>query len=32
MAVRINSLETFDVRFPTSLTRDGSDAMNEDPD
>jgi L-fuconate dehydratase len=25
-------VETFDVRFPTSRTLDGSDAMNEDPD
>src|SRR4051794_33779771 len=29
---RIASLETFDVRFPTSRELDGSDAMNEDPD
>lgn len=28
----ITSLETFDVRFPTSLELDGSDAMNPDPD
>jgi L-fuconate dehydratase len=28
----ITSLETFDVRFPTSRTLDGSDAMNPDPD
>src|SRR5215510_14916344 len=28
----ITSLETFDVRFPTSLDLDGSDAMNSDPD
>jgi L-fuconate dehydratase len=26
------ALETADVRFPTSLTLDGSDAMNPDPD
>jgi L-alanine-DL-glutamate epimerase-like enolase superfamily enzyme len=29
---RINSVEVIDVRFPTSLTRDGSDAMNKDGD
>lgn len=29
---RIVALETTDVRFPTSLTLDGSDAMNADPD
>ena len=29
---RITALETADVRFPTSLTLDGSDAMNPDPD
>jgi L-fuconate dehydratase len=29
---RITSLETADVRFPTSLSLDGSDAMNPDPD
>lgn len=28
----ITSIETSDVRFPTSLTLDGSDAMNPDPD
>jgi L-fuconate dehydratase len=28
----ITSVETFDVRFPTSRDLDGSDAMNEDPD
>ena len=28
----IRSLETFDVRFPTSRQLDGSDAMNPDPD
>jgi L-fuconate dehydratase len=28
----ITSLETFDVRFPTSQHLDGSDAMNPDPD
>lgn len=29
---RITALETHDVRFPTSLSLDGSDAMNPDPD
>jgi L-fuconate dehydratase len=29
---RITALETADVRFPTSTTLDGSDAMNPDPD
>jgi L-fuconate dehydratase len=29
---RITALETADVRFPTSLSLDGSDAMNTDPD
>jgi L-fuconate dehydratase len=29
---RIIAMETDDVRFPTSLTLDGSDAMNHDPD
>jgi L-fuconate dehydratase len=29
---RITSVEVVDVRFPTSLTRDGSDAMNKDGD
>ncbi|BCW64840.1 L-fuconate dehydratase [Arthrobacter sp. StoSoilB22] len=28
----ITAVETFDVRFPTSLELDGSDAMNPDPD
>src|SRR6187397_801783 len=28
----ITSVETFDVRFPTSELLDGSDAMNPDPD
>ncbi|MEU1971565.1 enolase C-terminal domain-like protein [Microbacterium sp. NPDC019599] len=28
----ITELETFDIRFPTSLSLDGSDAMNPDPD
>lgn len=30
--MKIRSVETFDVRFPTSLSLDGSDAMNPDPD
>ena len=29
---RFTALETEDVRFPTSLSLDGSDAMNPDPD
>jgi L-fuconate dehydratase len=29
---QITALETYDIRFPTSLTLDGSDAMNPDPD
>ncbi|MFZ5851999.1 MAG: L-fuconate dehydratase [Actinomycetota bacterium] len=29
---RITALEVVDVRFPTSLSRAGSDAMNPDPD
>ena len=29
---RIVALETDDIRFPTSLSLDGSDAMNPDPD
>lgn len=29
---RITGLETHDLRFPTSLSLDGSDAMNPDPD
>jgi L-fuconate dehydratase len=28
----ITALETYDIRFPTSRERDGSDAMNPDPD
>ena len=31
-AVRVVALEVFDVRFPTSRSLDGSDAMNADPD
>ncbi|MCS3843134.1 L-fuconate dehydratase [Microbacterium sp. AK031] len=29
---RVVALETTDIRFPTSLSLDGSDAMNPDPD
>jgi L-fuconate dehydratase len=29
---RITSLEALDIRFPTSVALDGSDAMNPDPD
>ena len=29
---RVVALDCYDVRFPTSLTHDGSDAMNPDPD
>ena len=29
---KITGLETHDLRFPTSLSLDGSDAMNPDPD
>jgi hypothetical protein len=29
---RIVALDCYDVRFPTSLEHDGSDAMNLDPD
>lgn len=29
---RITNLKTFDLRFPTSQSLDGSDAMNPDPD
>lgn len=32
MTELISSIETFDVRFPTSKERDGSDAMNPFPD
>ncbi len=28
----ITAVDTFDIRFPTSLSLDGSDAMNPDPD
>jgi L-fuconate dehydratase len=30
--VRIAALDCYDVRFPTSIEHDGSDAMNPDPD
>jgi L-fuconate dehydratase len=30
--MKIQSLETFDLRFPTSRTQDGTDAMHTDPD
>ena len=32
MNARFTSVETYDVRFPTSREHDGSDAMNPDPD
>lgn len=32
MGVRITRAATYDVRFPTSTSRAGSDAMNQDPD
>ncbi|XP_064624356.1 mitochondrial enolase superfamily member 1-like [Lineus longissimus] len=32
MAVKILSLDVKDIRFPTSLQNDGSDAMHTDPD
>jgi L-fuconate dehydratase len=31
-SARIVALDCFDVRFPTSIEHDGSDAMNPDPD
>jgi L-fuconate dehydratase len=31
-AARITALDCLDIRFPTSATLDGSDAMNPDPD
>ena len=31
-AITITGIETIDVRFPTSRSLDGSDAMNADPD
>jgi len=30
--ITITAIETHDIRFPTSRTLDGSDAMNPDPD
>ena len=30
--LKITGVKVFDVRFPTSLTQDGSDAMNKDGD
>jgi len=30
--IKITAVETLDIRFPTSLELDGSDAMNPDPD
>ncbi|SDT08207.1 L-fuconate dehydratase [Streptomyces sp. TLI_053] len=32
MNARITAVDTFDIRFPTSRSLDGSDAMNPDPD
>jgi L-fuconate dehydratase len=32
MPTTITAVDTYDVRFPTSRERDGSDAMNPDPD
>lgn len=32
MSEKIIAMDTYDVRFPTSLHLDGSDAMNRDPD
>src|SRR5919202_1537122 len=32
MAIKITSIEALDIRFPTSRSLDGSDAMNADPD
>ena len=32
MAITIIGAEARDIRFPTSRTLDGSDAMNPDPD
>jgi L-fuconate dehydratase len=31
-SIRIRDLETIDIRFPTSRTQDGTDAMHRDPD
>jgi len=30
--IQITGVRTYDLRFPTSQTLDGSDAMNPDPD
>ena len=30
--MKITALETLDLRFPTSRTQDGADAMHTDPD
>ncbi len=30
--MKIHAVDTYDIRFPTSLSLDGSDAMNPDPD
>lgn len=32
MGRRITAAEAFDIRFPTSLQLDGSDAVHTDPD
>ncbi len=32
MSIRITHLSVRDIRFPTSLSLDGSDAMNSAPD
>src|SRR5215211_1018595 len=32
MAITITEIKTLDIRFPTSRSLDGSDAMNADPD
>ena len=32
MSLIITSIDVKDIRFPTSKTQDGSDAMNPDPD
>ncbi len=32
MALTIVGVQAYDIRFPTSRTLDGSDAMNSDPD
>ncbi len=31
-AARFIAVDTYDIRFPTSRSLDGSDAMNPDPD